>query len=249
MYTFSDLVKRAAELAGCAYYTDGGQGKAEVPIDAHDLDKCKRVVNDGFRMFVADAPVKGWKWMRRLASVTFDATGEGVNNIDGDPARYYLPAYFNGQVDGPIHYDGQTGHTTHLDWVDESFIRARRTPTIITGYPMYAAIVPHEPAAGVLTPTRRWELIVNPNPVKNDTVMFPYTLQFEDMQLETGEATGGSTEELQDTTRTEPDDYFVGWVMRIIDGAGKGQTMEVTSYASGVFGFEAVAAAIDDTSV
>ena len=249
MLTFSDLVKRAAELAGSAYYTNGGQGTAEVPIDAHDLDKCKRVVNDGFRMFIADSPVKGWKWMKRLASVTFDATGEGDDNIDGDPARYYLPAYFNGQIDGPIHYDGQTGHATPLEWVDESFIRQRRTPTIITGYPRYAAILPHEPATGVLSATRRWELMVNPNPVKNDTVVFPYTLQFEDMQLETGTATSGSATELTDASRIEPNGYFVGWVLRIIDGAGRGQSAVVSSFASGVFTFEDLAVPLDGTSV
>lgn len=249
MLTFSELVKRVAELSGSAYYTDNGQGRAEVPIDQHDLDKCKRVVNDAMRTFIADAPIKGWRWMRRLAAVTFAPDGEGPDNINEDPARYYLPQFFGGTVDGPIRYAAGTPHTAHIEWADEGFIRAQRAPVVNTGHPLFAAILPHEPATQVLTPTRRWELIVDPKPVAEHTVEFPYTLYFDDMHLETGEATGGSNTTLEDTNRAEPDDYFEGWVLRVIDGAGSGQTGLVTDYTAGTFTFEAVETAIDDTSV
>ena len=323
MLTFSDLIIRVAELAGSAHYTDNGQGKAAIPIDPHDLDKCKRVVNDAIRTFIADCPPKGWRWMKRLAQVTFDlrtpysstadsgsATtlvdaslstvanayvgwtlaitgGTGADQtatitaydetsgtltfaalatalddtseytlspsdsriIDWDKARYYLPQYFNGTIDGPIRYAAGSYQSAHIDWADESYIRLRRSPVVNTGFPMFAAIVPHEPSSASLTATRRWELIVDPQPVREDTVEFPYTLQFEDMQLEAGTATSGTTEQLADANRTEPDEYFTGWVLRIIDGTGAGQTATVTSYASSTFAFDTIATAPDDTSV
>lgn len=249
MLTFSDLVKRVAELSGCGYYTDGGQGVVEVPIDAHDLDKCKRVVNDAMRTFIADSPAKGWRWMRRLANITLDPTGAGTNNISTDPARYFLPAFFGGTVDGPISYAASTAVGAHIDWVDEAYIRARRVPNINTGYPLFAAILPYEPTTGVLSATRRWELIVDPSPVAAHVVVFPYTLHFDDMQLVTGGASSGSTTTLVDSGRTEAADYFNGWVLRIIDGTGKGQTMTVTDFGAGTFTFATAAVAPDATSV
>jgi hypothetical protein len=247
--TFSELIKRVAELAGCAYYTNSGQGEAEVPIDRHDLDKCKRVVNDAVRMFISDSPVKGWKWMRRLMLVTFDPTGGGVDNIDNDPARYMLPSHFGGTVDGPVRYAANTTTGAWIEWADEAFIRSRRTPVVNTGYPLFAAILPYEPSSSVLTSSRRWEIIVDPQPVAAHAITFPYTLHFDDMRIEAGEADSGSFTTLVDSSRTEADDFFNGWVMRIVDGTGKGQVATITDFSDGTFTFAAVTTAIDSTSV
>jgi hypothetical protein len=53
--------------------------------------------------------------------------------------------------------------------------------------------------------------------------------------MEGGTATGGSSTTLADTSRTEPNDYFNTWVIRIISGTGKGSYATVTDYASGTF--------------
>jgi hypothetical protein len=65
----SDLMLRVAEKLGIAEYRSTGQ--LHIPIDQYNFNLCKRYVNNGISMFMADSPVKGWRWMRRLCSVTF----------------------------------------------------------------------------------------------------------------------------------------------------------------------------------
>ncbi len=75
---FYDLLLRIAEKAGMAYYGSAGQGKAIAPVDAFNLDKCKRIINDGFRLFVASPPAQGWLWQERMAEITLAATETGT---------------------------------------------------------------------------------------------------------------------------------------------------------------------------
>lgn len=75
---FYDLLLRIAEKAGMAYYGSDGQGKAIAPVDAFNLDKCKRIINDGFRLFVASPPPEGWLWQERMAEITLAATVNGT---------------------------------------------------------------------------------------------------------------------------------------------------------------------------
>jgi hypothetical protein len=67
--TYGDLVLNVAEQLGVAYYGATGTGVAQVPVDAFTLDKCTRYVQDGLRMFMADAPPNGWRWQRPIAEV------------------------------------------------------------------------------------------------------------------------------------------------------------------------------------
>ena len=68
--TFSDLILEVAHKLGMAYYGVNAEGVAEIPVDAHDLAECKRVVNSGIRMFIHDAPKSnGWRWTKPIASV------------------------------------------------------------------------------------------------------------------------------------------------------------------------------------
>lgn len=76
--TFYDMLLRVAEKAGMAYYGSTGQGKATVPVDAFNLDKCKRIVNDAFRLFDASPPPRGWKWKERIASILLAVTASGT---------------------------------------------------------------------------------------------------------------------------------------------------------------------------
>lgn len=155
--------------------------------------------------------------------------------IDGDGARYMLPANFGGMVDGNIEYAANTSHGDRIDWCDESVIRSRRATTINTGYPMLAAIRPYQPTSEALAATRRWEIILDPRPAAADVVQFPYTLNFSNMKLESGIVTSvGSGADvgltLLDSTRTEPDDFFLGWVAKIVSGTGIGSYATVTDY-------------------
>jgi len=234
--SMSDLMLRVAEKLGIAEYTSAGL--IHVPTDQFNLNLCKRYVNNGIRMFMADAPKKGWRWMRRLMTVTFDATGAGVDNIGADAARYMLAADFSGTVDGPIKYDADTSVGTKIKWCDESEIRARRAIAVNTGIPILAAIRPYQPTDEALSATRLWEMIVDPAPDSAYVVKFPYTLHFDKMDLEAGVADAGTgADNLTDGARTEGDDYFNDWVIRIVAGTGLGSYALVDNYtgASGKF--------------
>lgn len=252
--SFYDMILRVAEVAGMAYYGSDGQQRAMIPIDSYNLDRCKRICNDGFRLFLASQPVRGWYWRNRIASVTFAPDGDGDDNIDSDAARYLLPADFAGTVSGNIEYGADTSHSTVIRWCDAGFIRQRRASSVQTSYPTLAAYLPLQPSSPPsLGSSRRWELIVDPQPVAADTVVFPYTSSFNKMDMEAGTATGGTATSLIDTSRTEPDDYFNGWTLTIIDGAGRTQTATVTDYtgATGTFAFTALSGGStpDTTSV
>lgn len=63
--TFSDLILEVAKKLGVAYYGAAGGEIAQIPVDAHDLDMCKDVVNNAVRMVIADAPKpNGWRWLK-----------------------------------------------------------------------------------------------------------------------------------------------------------------------------------------
>ncbi len=303
---FHDLILRIAEKAGMAYYGSTGQNKAVVPVDAFNLDKVKRIVNDGFRKFVASSPVRGWHWQERIAKIALSAaesgtaTGGGattlIDTTNRDEADDYfndwiltitggtgvgeyatvtdfdqgtstltfvalsggstpdttsiyrvekvnlLPEDFNGEVDGPITFAASTNRGSNIEWVGEATIRSNRADFITTGYTLRTAVRPYQPTAGVLGTTRRWELIVDPAPVAADTLEFPYTSHFNNMDCETGTATAGAATSLSDSTRGEADDYFNGWIMTIIAGVGLGQTATITDYtgSTGKFDFTAL---------
>ncbi len=105
---FYDILLRIAEKAGMAYYGSDGQGKAIAPVDAFNLDKCKRIINDGFRLFVASPPEQGWLWQERIAEITLAATETGTatagaattltddtQDSDGNYIRTEANDYFN----------------------------------------------------------------------------------------------------------------------------------------------------------
>jgi len=66
--TFNDLIKEVARAIGVGYYGSTGDGALQIPTDAYDLDECKRLINNGIRMFINDAPPGGWRWMRPIGT-------------------------------------------------------------------------------------------------------------------------------------------------------------------------------------
>ena len=161
-----------------------------------------------------------------------------VNAIDGDGSRYKLPTNFGGTVDGKIEYIKSSSHGASIEWRDEAFLRRRRTVVITTGYANYAAIRPYQPTDENLMATRQWEIIFDPRPVATDAFEFPYTLHFDKMKMLSGTATSAGAQAIADTSRTESDDYFIGWTVRVIHGTGKTSYAVCTSYtkATGSFG-------------
>lgn len=308
--SFEDLVKRVAEVLEIADW-DITNGTLVVPVtDKYSLEQCIRYVNNGIRMFIADAPPKGWRWMNRIHSLamaityTGTATGGGATTlvdsgiadsyaddffngysiyitagtgvgesaavtdftgssgtftfaalsggstpdttseysiaksadaIDGDGSRYQLPENFGGTVKGKITYAAGSNHGTEINWCDEAWIRNWRSTTVLSGYPTLAATRPHAPTSSTIATNRRWEIIFNPRPASIQTVVFPYTLFFDKLQMRGGISTGAGSTSITDSSRWEPDDFFNGWTVKIIHGTGKFSYAAVTDYASGVF--------------
>jgi len=99
--TLDQLTRKVAEkLAVAGYRSDG---TPYIPVDAFNLEKCVEKVNQGINLFIDGAPKEGWRWMRRMATVTFapavtgTATSADATSItDSDLAGTYDDDYWNG---------------------------------------------------------------------------------------------------------------------------------------------------------
>lgn len=105
--------------------------------------------------------------------------------INGDVGRYPLPEYFGGEVNGVPSYQKNSFNPRELRWVTESDIRRLRQMSVSTGDAYLLAIRQYEPESG-LSPKRRFELLVYPDPVDDAVVEFPYTLAFNKLDIESG---------------------------------------------------------------
>lgn len=156
-----------------------------------------------------------------------------VKTVDGDKARYPLNQDFQGDVAGKITYAKGSNRGHIIDWVHESTVRFEREVTVTTGYPSRAAVRPWR--------KRRWELIVDPSSTAGDTLIFPYRVGFNALQIESGDINTPAATSIYDDSigALWPDDYFNGWVLHLMSGRGRGGYATVTDYigASGKFEF------------
>lgn len=167
--TFDDYIVRVAEFLGIAYYGANGSETAQNPTDAHDLDLCKRLVNDGWRRFV-NSNAK-WNWLFPVCTITFDPDGNTDRTVESDndtiprSARYHMPAGFYGMLEGPFAYP-PAGPRIAIDEVPEVTIREYYAGAAsTTGDPYIYAIrplpAPDDPGD---SQSSRWEAIFFPTP-------------------------------------------------------------------------------------
>ena len=223
-YSLYDLMLRVAKAASITYNGSDGQGRDMVPIEEFDFDACLNIVNDGIKLFIASAPPDGWRWMNRTMTVELDSDGTGEDNIEEDAARYQLSDDFQGEVTGDITYAEDSGHGARIQWVSEATIRRMREVQVLEGTPDRAAVLPYT--------NRRWELIVDPQPSADDTLVFPYRAGFAAMQAKNGTADSATATTLVDGDLADlyPDDYFNGWTIKVISGTGRNSYAVVTDY-------------------
>ncbi|KKL51548.1 hypothetical protein LCGC14_2294420, partial [marine sediment metagenome] len=144
--TMSDLMLRVAEKLGIAEYRSTGQ--LHIPIDQYNFNLCKRYINNGISMFMADSPPKGWRWMRRLMSVTFatrvagtvdaaDATSMtdlvlastyDTNDDLNDWYVYILTGTGTGSYARITDYTASTGKCDVTEWLDSDGNATGTTP-------------------------------------------------------------------------------------------------------------------------
>jgi hypothetical protein len=103
---------------------------------------------------------------------------------------YTLPANFSGQYTGAITYVANTNRGMILSWTDEASIRERRQNyNVESGTPYWAAVrlMPTPSyqiltnASGLMTPRRRWELMTWRISSEFLSVIFPYSLAFNNL--------------------------------------------------------------------
>lgn len=157
---FEDLILRVAEHLGLAVYA--ASTAAAIPTDVHDLDLCKRLVNEGWRRFYNSNPK--WNWPDRNIDITMDSAGTTDRVVDETIWRYYMPDGFYGHVLSPFTYAENEGKGPIIE-VREDQIRDKHAHATTTDWP-------REYALRRLTddPKRRWEMIVWPGPSANDVL-------------------------------------------------------------------------------
>lgn len=179
-YTFRDLVIRVAEYLGVANYGTNADEKAQVPSDNHDLDLCKRLVNDGIRMFIADNPK--WNWLDRVFRLNVSADGDGPWNVAGDPARYYMPPDFNGDGAKGWTFDKGEDVPPTILIVSERQIRRRRSfGAEESGEPFWAAFRPLEDSEIPEGTGIRWEVMFYPEPGEDYTLLYRFRHYFNEL--------------------------------------------------------------------
>lgn len=178
--TFQDLIIRVAEYLGIAYYGENGNEAAQVPVDAHDLDLCKRLVNDGIRMFVSESihPVTGqpfsWRWMRKLYTLTI-SNSDVAETVNNDPGRYIMPEDFNGDAMGDWTFGPDQNVWPEIKTIPEHVIRQWKSiHDNQAGIPHYAAFRPLEPDEVPEGTRARWEVLFYPDPGQEYVVQLPY---------------------------------------------------------------------------
>lgn len=133
----------------------------------------------------------------QTVNVTVSANGLNLNGTQlsapfsfAAQGDYTLPANFGGQYTGNISYVANTNRGMILRWTDEFSIRSRRQNyNIESGTPYEAAVrlmptpsyAPLTNTSGLMLPRRRWELMTWRISSEFLSVLFPYTLAFNNM--------------------------------------------------------------------
>lgn len=141
--TFEWLIRWVAEKYGVA---DQNSAVSGIPTDAHNLDKVKRAVNDGYREFIGLDPE--WTFRNRTFTIATNSAGTGPENVGNSAAIYRLPRWVQRKPRGEFQYLDVSSQYPIIIPVDLKTIRARRQVNAISGPPQYCCVQPTDPADG-----------------------------------------------------------------------------------------------------
>ena len=150
-----------------ARYT-GADGAASMPTDPASLAKLKRIVNDGYSMFLRGD--SNWSFLDYSHTITTNGDGLGAMNIDGNAARYRMPAFITGNPKGNLVYTDSNALCPFCVVYDYNSVDQHRQVIDTTGTPSMVGFKPYhgrEPSGQVIG----WEAVFYPTP---DSI---YTLQ------------------------------------------------------------------------
>lgn len=151
--SYQELIRKIANKAGVAYTGTSGDQRPLVPVDNFNLGFCKDIAEDGIRMFISDAPKRGWKWQKRKLSITLTGTRiTGAADTDTDATHlvdqtlattytttdqlinyyvYILTGTGIGSFAKITAYNKTTGSCTVAAWLDQYGNSGGKTP--VTG--------------------------------------------------------------------------------------------------------------------
>lgn len=163
--TYDKLRIRVAEYLGVAYYGAAGDQAAQLPIDAHDLDRVTRLVDDGYHRFMTENDGK-WNFLTVPLTLVF-----GTGLVAADASRLYLPDDFYGIIVGPFTY-GATGPRIEITQVTGVELRRMQAASSSTGTATYFTV---RPINTIATATgQRWEAVFYPAPTGTETITALY---------------------------------------------------------------------------
>ena len=169
-YTYGELCIRVAEYLGVARYASADAAPT-LPTSAHDLDLVQRMVNDGFRVLVAEKP--NWEWMKRIVTLAIGPTAPG--QVGGLADTYYMPEDFNGDSGGEWVYGRGEDVYPSISVVPEAELR--RMVSISdddAGEPFLAAFRRLNEGDAPAGSNRRWQVQFWPAPGESYMVTYQY---------------------------------------------------------------------------
>jgi hypothetical protein len=160
-----DWLLHVAREGGLAYYGVDGQQRAMPPIDQHDLDWCKEIINHGISNFVSDCPATGWRWQKRILQLPLTGTRvtgtiDTVDTLDVIDASLITSYPDDDSLNGwyiyitsgtgigswaiITDYESSTGTISVAEWLTQSGNPGGTSPAADSGY----AITPVETVGG-----------------------------------------------------------------------------------------------------
>jgi len=131
--SYNDLILEVAIKLGVASYGTNGTEKAQVPVDAHDLDECQRHVNNGIRMLISHAPLHGWRWTRQIATVTLWASGSGTASGTNPGGQGTITAttevFYPSMVGHDLDFTVSEASYTITEYVSSTVVRVSSDPS------------------------------------------------------------------------------------------------------------------------
>jgi hypothetical protein len=165
--TYGRMLALAARYMGDETINDDGD--IVPPSDLESLARAQRVVRRSLNNIVARN--RDWSWLRQDVTITWDTTGNGPQNVEGDKTRYIMPWYFNGISDQYWRFVSSSGPSRVIDVVPMSKLNYQLSQdgtSTRTGNPFWCGFRKLRETSGA--ETHKWEAVFYPQPNSNYTI-------------------------------------------------------------------------------
>jgi len=162
-WTLRQLIIELADAVSLATLGTGSDNRATTPTDPNTLDQLTRAINRGYKSFLTANP--RWTFLERPVQITLSADGTAAQCVEGDPARYLLPSFVNGNPKGDWSFiDDQADRVCIMTTHEHVVRRLRDGSPDTSGTPLYGCVRPLDPPKGGSLRAARHELVLYPDP-------------------------------------------------------------------------------------